>query len=78
MILLDSGQGSGKAFDWGIVFPVRRPFILAGGLTPETIGKALAEVDPWGVDMSSGIETDKVKDPAKIAAAVDEVCRWRL
>lgn len=78
MILLDSGQGSGRAFDWGDVSRVHRPFILAGGLTPETIGKALTEVHPWGVDMSSGIETDKLKDPAKIAAAVDEVHRWRL
>lgn len=78
MILLDSGQGSGKTFDWDIVSSVHRPFILAGGLTPETIGKALTEVDPWGVDMSSGIETDKVKDPAKIAAAVNGVRRWRL
>ncbi len=69
MILLDSGQGSGRTFDWNIVSSVHRPFILAGGLTPETIGKALTEVDPWGVDMSSGIETDKVKDPVKIAAA---------
>lgn len=78
MIMCDSGQGSGRVFDWGIVSSVHRPFILAGGLTPETIGKALTEVDPWGVDMSSGIETDKVKDPAIIAAAVDEVRRWRL
>lgn len=78
MILLDSGQGSGRVFDWGDVSRVHRPFILAGGLTPETIGKALTEVHPWGVDMSSGIETDKLKDPAKIAAAVDEVHRWRL
>ena len=78
MILLDNGQGSGRAFDWGDVSRVHRPFILAGGLTPETIRKALTEVHPWGVDMSSGIETNKLKDPAKIAAAVDEVHRWRL
>ncbi len=78
MIMLDSGQGSGRAFDWGNVSRVHRPFILAGGLTSETIGKALTEVNPWGIDMSSGIETDKVKAPAIIATAVDEVRRWRL
>ena len=79
MVLLDSGQGSGKAFDWSYVSRVRRPFILAGGLSPENVGQALAEVQPWGVDMSSGIETDKLKDPAKIEAAVRAVqtaVRW--
>ncbi|MDR4015614.1 MAG: phosphoribosylanthranilate isomerase, partial [Eggerthellaceae bacterium] len=78
MVLLDNGQGTGAAFDWSYVSRMHRPFILAGGLTPENVGEALDEVRPWGVDMSSGLETDKLKDPEKIAAAVREVRRWRL
>lgn len=73
MVLLDNGQGTGEAFDWGFVSRMHRPFILAGGLNPQNVAQALDEVQPWGVDMSSGIETAKRKDPAKIAVAVQEV-----
>ena len=47
--------------------------MLAGGLGPENVAQAIEEVRPWGVDMSSGIETEKCKDPAKMAAAVAAV-----
>lgn len=70
VILLDSGQGSGKQFDWSLLQGIQRPFMLAGGLTPETIPEAIAAVHPWAIDISSGIETDKLKDPEKIKAAV--------
>lgn len=73
VVLLDSGQGSGQHFDWQLVQGIKRPFLLAGGLAPENVAQAITEVHPWGVDMSSGIETDKVKDPKKMAKAVDEV-----
>lgn len=78
VVLLDNGQGTGAAFDWSYVSRMHRPFILAGGLTPENVGEALAEVQPWGVDMSSGLETEKLKDADKIAAAVQQVRRWRM
>lgn len=77
MVLLDNGQGTGESFDWNCVSRMHRPFILAGGLNPKNVAQALSEVRPWGVDMSSGIETDKRKDAAKIASAVQEVRRWR-
>lgn len=73
LVLLDAGQGSGQTFDWSLVAKAGRPFLLAGGLGPETVARAVAEVRPWGVDMSSGIETDTLKDPDKMAAAVAAV-----
>lgn len=75
-ILLDSGSGSGQTFDWSMVKDVKRPFFLAGGLTPENIPAAIESVHPWGVDISSGVETDRVKDRDKILAAVEAVRRF--
>ena len=73
LVLLDNGQGTGESFDWSLVREVGRPFVLAGGLTPANVADAIAAVRPWGVDMSSGIETDGVKDPSKMRAAVAAV-----
>lgn len=71
MVLLDSGTGSGKSFDWTAAADMEREFILAGGLTPENIGRAIEQVDPYAVDISSGVETDGVKDREKIIAATN-------
>ena len=87
-ILLDNGYGTGNAFDWSILSGFSRPYILAGGLTPELITKA-GRISKAGTfpkagviskdgtipppklfDISSGVETDKVKDRDKILAAV--------
>ena len=73
LVLLDNGQGTGEAFDWSLCARATRPFMLAGGLAPGNVAEAIRQVRPWGVDMSSGIETDKKKDPAKIQAAVAAV-----
>lgn len=70
MILLDSGKGTGRTFDWSLLRGITRSFLLAGGLTPENIPRAVREVHPWGVDLSSGMETDRRKDRDKILAAV--------
>lgn len=69
-VLLDSGTGCGKTFDWSAVSGVDRDFILAGGLNSENIPKAISQVHPWAVDLSSGVETDGVKDGEKIELAV--------
>lgn len=71
-LLLDSGTGSGQAFDHALIDRARitKPFFLAGGLTPENVRAAALDINPYGVDMSSGIETDKLKDREKILAAV--------
>ena len=70
LVLLDSGAGTGKTFDWSLVQSVQRPYFLAGGLDPDNIADAIAALHPYGVDVSSGIETDGVKDESKMAAFV--------
>ena len=72
-VLLDSGAGTGTAFDWSLVAGVRRDYFLAGGLTPENAAAAVRMLHPWGVDVSSGIETDGLKDKDKMAAFVAAV-----
>ena len=66
-LLLDGKSGGkGKRFNWDLVGKVEKPFFLAGGLNLENIGTALEKVKPFAVDVSSGVETDGFKDPAKI------------
>lgn len=65
-VMLDSGYGTGRVFDWSGIRRVSRPFFLAGGLTPENVGEAVQAVHPYAVDISSGVETDGVKDEKKI------------
>ena len=76
-ILLDSGAdrmpgGTGKTFDWNIARELSQDFqfLMAGGLTPETVAEAISVAHPWGVDVSSGVETNGVKDVAKIQAFI--------
>ena len=68
--------GSGQIFDWTLSegVPAGARLILAGGLTPENVGDAIAAVQPWGVDVSSGVEVDGgepgQKDARKVRAFV--------
>jgi len=67
--------GAGKRFDWSVL-PSRRdrPLILSGGLNRGNVRDAIRRVRPWGVDVSSGVESAKgIKDAAKIAAFIAEV-----
>jgi len=63
--------GSGEVFDWNIAsrLNLQRPLILAGGLTPSNVARAIATVHPYGVDVASGVEVSPgIKDPEKIEA----------
>ena len=72
--MLDSGPGgTGAAFDWRLLEAISRPYFLAGGLDAETVTAALKRLHPYGVDVSSGIETQGRKDPAKMEAFVQAV-----
>lgn len=68
--------GNGLRFDWTILdgFTSTRPWILAGGLTPENVREAIQRLDPDIVDVSSGVESEPgIKDPAKIRAFLEAV-----
>lgn len=72
-ILLDHGAGgTGQPFDWTLICSVNRPYFLAGGLSPDTAADAV-RLRPYGVDVSSGIETNGVKDREKMRAFVSQV-----
>ncbi len=73
LILLDAGTGTGERFDWSLIKNIGRDFILAGGLNPENVREAVERFHPYAVDLSSGIETDKVKDPEKMRAVAEAV-----
>ncbi|MGN1202395.1 MAG: phosphoribosylanthranilate isomerase [Eubacterium sp.] len=65
-LLFDSGTGTGKAFDWSKIPKTNKPFFLAGGIDDENIKKAINEICPYCIDVSSSVETDGFKDYNKI------------
>lgn len=72
-ILLDSGAGTGTVFDWQLIQGIHRPYFLAGGLGIDNVENAVKQLTPFVVDVSSGIETDGLKDKTKMAAFVAAV-----
>lgn len=69
IVLLDTpGGGTGSVFDWDLLKKIERSYILAGGLNVDNVGEAVTKLEPYGVDVSSGIETDGIKDIDKMKA----------
>lgn len=78
-ILLDSYQadilgGTGQVFDWVLIKNITKPLVLAGGLDTSNVAAAIQQVQPYAVDVSSGVELAKgIKDKDKIKAFMEEV-----
>lgn len=72
-ILIDSGKGSGKTFDWEILKDLGRPYFLAGGIGIDNVEKAIDMLNPYGIDLSSKVETEGFKDFQKIKAIVEAI-----
>ncbi len=73
MLLLDNGRGTGESFDWENLDDVDRLYYLAGGLSPDNVAEAVRRYTPYGVDVSTGVETDGVKDYDKIKRFIEAV-----
>ena len=66
-LLLDNKHGgTGQVFDWGLIGEVKKPYFLAGGLSPENVSQAINALAPFAVDVSSGVEVDGAKCPEKM------------
>lgn len=77
-ILLDSGKGSGKTFNHSLIRDLKRPYFLAGGLTPENVREIIQILKPYAVDASSSLETAGYKDVNKMRAFADALRRKDL
>ncbi len=76
MALIDGSEGTGVGFDWATLPARTDRFVIAGGLTAENVGKAIAAVRPFGVDVSTGVESAPGrKDPEQMARFVAAVRR---
>ncbi len=76
-ILLDNGYGTGKQFNWSLAEGFEKDFILAGGINEQNICDAIQKYKPFAVDLSSGAETNKLKDENKIKELVTSVRNFK-
>lgn len=73
-LLLDSGKGSGKTFDWSLIRKdLKKEFFLAGGLNAQNISQAITEFNPYAVDLSSSLETNGYKDELRIKEVMEAI-----
>ena len=69
-ILLDAGKGQGRTFSWDILSGLKMDYILAGGLHSGNVEQAIRSLHPLGLDISSGVESDGLKDAKKIEEVI--------
>lgn len=73
-LLLDSGKGSGKTFDWRLIRKdLKKDFFLAGGISSSNVAEAIDEFDPYAIDLSSSLETDGYKDECKVKEIMEVI-----
>ena len=73
-LLLDSGKGSGKTFDWQLIKnDLKKDFFLAGGINSTNVKKAIEEFKPYAIDLSSSLETNDYKDEDKIKEIMEVI-----
>jgi len=73
-LLLDSGKGSGKTFDWQLIRKdLKKEFFLAGGINSANVKKAIGEFNPYAIDLSSSLETNDYKDENKIKELMEVI-----
>ncbi len=71
--ILDPGRGSGKVFEWKIAKGIKKPIIIAGGLTPDNVKQVIKDLHPYGVDVSTGVEKGYgKKDRKKVEKFIKE------
>ena len=80
VLVLDAGAGQGEVFDWTLLdsLPSDRPYFLAGGLGPHNVALAIDHLHPYGVDVSSALETNHQKDPDKMKTFVQAIQKATL
>jgi len=77
-VLFDTGGGTGRTFDWTLLedYPRTKPFFLAGGITPDNVAAAIDAVQPFAIDLASGIESSPgIKDHHKMRLLFERVKR---
>ena len=73
-LLLDSGKGSGKTFDWRLIkSDLKKEFFLAGGIDSTNVKQAIEQFNPYAIDLSSSLETDGFKDENKIKEIMEVI-----
>lgn len=70
--------GNGKTFDWSMIKKMNKPFFLAGGINESNVLQAIQTVKPYGVDASSGLETDGYKDVDKVKNFVEKIRKYTM
>ena len=77
-VLFDTGGGTGRTFDWSLLagYPRTKPFFLAGGIHPGNVADAIAQTNPFAIDVASGVESAPgIKDPLKMRTLFERVQR---